>query len=165
MEGSIPKLTLTPDLTQSAPPAPPAQQVEEAAVLTPEERQAVDSFAKEIDLHNTQQILTYGAAAQQNIADFSQGALEAVRTKDMGEVGQMLTDLVAELGKIEPPQEKKGLAGLFHRAKDSLENLKLQYSKAEENVDRIVQALEGHQVTLMKDIAVLDQMYEKNLQD
>ena len=164
MEGSIPKLTLTPDLTQSAPPAPPAQQVEEAAVLTPEERQAVDSFAKEIDLHNTQQILTYGAAAQQNIADFSQGALEAVRTKDMGEVGQMLTDLVAELGKIEPPQEKKGLAGLFHRAKDSLENLKLQYSKAEENVDRIVQALEGHQVTLMKDIAVLDQMYEKNLQ-
>ena len=165
MTDPIPQLTLTPELSQTpAPqPAPQADLPQEQAILTPEEQRVVEEFAAQIDLTNSQQVLTYGAAAQKNIADFSQGALETVRTKDMGQVGEMLADLVAELGRIEPPQEKKDLAGLFRRATDSLESLKLQYSKAETNVDRIAQALESHQLTLMKDIAVLDQMYEKNL--
>lgn len=166
MADTIPQLTLTPDLQPEAPkPQAVQESVAEQAILSPAEQKAVDQFAAQIDLHNSQQILTYGAAAQKNIADFSQGALETVRTKDMGQVGDMLASLVTELGQIEPPeQQKKGLAGLFRRAGDSLEKMKVQYSKAETNVDRIAQALEQHQITLMKDIAVLDQMYEKNLQ-
>ena len=165
MADTIPQLTLTPDLQPETPESqavqPPAA---EQAILSPAEQQAVDQFAAQIDLHNSQQILTYGAAAQKNIADFSQGALETVRTKDMGQVGEMLSELVAQLSSIEPEEKKKGLAGLFQRAGDSMEKLKVQYSKAETNVDRITEALEKHQLTLMKDIAVLDQMYEKNLQ-
>lgn len=165
MADTIPQLTLTPDL-QPETPEPQAVQAPaaEQAILSPAEQQAVDQFAAQIDLHNSQQILTYGAAAQKNIADFSQGALETVRTKDMGQVGEMLSELVAQLSSIEPEEKKKGLAGLFQRAGDSMEKLKVQYSKAETNVDRITEALEKHQLTLMKDIAVLDQMYEKNLQ-
>ena len=165
MADTIPQLTLTPDLSlEEKPQAPQVSAAPEDALLSPEEQKAVDDFVQQIDLSNSQQILTYGAAAQKNIADFSQGALETVRTKDMGQVGDMLSDLVAELGRIEAPEpQKKGLAGLFRRATDSLENMKIQYSKAETNVDRISQALEQHQLTLMKDIAVLDQMYEKNL--
>ncbi len=165
MADTIPQLTLTPDL-QTETPEPQAVQASaaEQAILSPAEQQAVDQFAAQIDLHNSQQILTYGAAAQKNIADFSQGALETVRTKDMGQVGEMLSELVAQLSSIEPEEKKKGLAGLFQRAGDSMEKLKVQYSKAETNVDRITEALEKHQLTLMKDIAVLDQMYEKNLQ-
>ena len=165
MADTVPQLTLTPDL-QPETPEPQAVQAPaaEPAILSPAEQQAVDQFAAQIDLHNSQQILTYGAAAQKNIADFSQGALETVRTKDMGQVGEMLSELVAQLSSIEPEEKKKGLAGLFQRAGDSMEKLKVQYSKAETNVDRITEALEKHQLTLMKDIAVLDQMYEKNLQ-
>ena len=165
MADTIPQLTLTPDL-QPETPEPQAVQAPaaEQAILSPAEQQAVDQFAAQIDLYNSQQILTYGAAAQKNIADFSQGALETVRTKDMGQVGEMLSELVAQLSSIEPEEKKKGLAGLFQRAGDSMEKLKVQYSKAETNVDRITEALEKHQLTLMKDIAVLDQMYEKNLQ-
>ena len=165
MADTIPQLTLTPDL-QPETPEPQAVQAPaaEQTILSPAEQQAVDQFAAQIDLHNSQQILTYGAAAQKNIADFSQGALETVRTKDMGQVGEMLSELVAQLSSIEPEEKKKGLAGLFQRAGDSMEKLKVQYSKAETNVDRITEALEKHQLTLMKDIAVLDQMYEKNLQ-
>ena len=165
MADTIPQLTLTPDL-QPETPEPQAVQAPaaEQTILSPAEQQAVDQFAAQIDLYNSQQILTYGAAAQKNIADFSQGALETVRTKDMGQVGEMLSELVAQLSSIEPEEKKKGLAGLFQRAGDSMEKLKVQYSKAETNVDRITEALEKHQLTLMKDIAVLDQMYEKNLQ-
>ena len=165
MADTIPQLTLTPDL-QPETPEPQAVQAPaaEQTILSPAEQQAVDQFAAQIDLYNSQQILTYGAAAQKNIADFSQGALETVRTKDMGQVGEMLSELVAQLSSIEPEEKKKGLAGLFQRAGDSMEKLKVQYSKAETNVDRITEALEKHQVTLMKDIAMLDQMYEKNLQ-
>ena len=165
MADTIPQLTLTPDLQPETPESQAVQEpAAEQAILSPAEQQAVDQFAAQIDLHNSQQILTYGAAAQKNIADFSQGALETVRTKDMGQVGEMLSELVAQLSSIEPEEKKKGLAGLFQRAGDSMEKLKVQYSKAETNVDRITEALEKHQLTLMKDIAVLDQMYEKNLQ-
>ncbi len=173
MEEKIPTLTLTPDLEE---PKPQVQEetalVREAApaagpdlsILSPAEQEAVKNFAKQIDIGNSQQVLQYGAAAQKNIAAFSESALDTVRTKDMGEVGDMLASLVSELKSIETPeQQKKGLAGLFQRTSSSVEKMKVQYSKAEVNVDRISEALEKHQITLMKDIAVLDQMYEKNL--
>lgn len=171
MEENKPLLTLTPDLEEIKPEVPQQTQLAEPApqagvdmsMLTQEEQHAVREFAKQIDISNSQQVLQYGAAAQKNIADFSESALESVRTKDMGEVGEMLTTLVKELRSIEPVEEKKGLAGLFQRATNSVENAKLQYSKAETNVERISEALEQHQLTLMKDIAVLDQMYQKNL--
>lgn len=173
MEEKIPQLTLTPDLEDVKPQVKEEEAlVQEAApaagpdlsILSPEEREAVKSFAQQIDISNSQQVLQYGAAAQKNIANFSESALDSVRTKDMGEVGDMLANLVTELKSIESPeQQKKGLAGLFQRANASVEKMKLQYSKAEANVDRISDALEKHQLTLMKDIAVLDQMYEKNL--
>lgn len=171
MDSKIPQLTLTPDLEQNkvevqqetkiAKPAPEAGP--DMSMLSAEEQQAVKAFADQIDIGNSQQVLTYGAAAQKNIADFSESALESVRTKDMGEVGNMITSLVKELRAIEPVEEKKGLAGLFQRANNSIETMRLQYSKAETNVDKIVGALEVHQRTLMKDVAVMDQMYEKNL--
>jgi len=172
MEEKMPLLTLTPDLeepklevkqeTELAKPAPEAGP--DMSMLSPEEQQAVKAFAQQIDISNSQQILQYGAAAQKNIADFSESALESVRTKDMGEVGEMLGDLVKELRRIEPVEEKKGLAGLFQKMSNSVEDVKLQYSKAETNVDRISDELQKHQLTLMKDIAVMDQMYDKNLE-
>lgn len=170
MEENKPLLTLTPDLEE--PKLEVSQQTHmtekpeagpEMSMLTQEEQRTVREFAKQIDISNSQQVLQYGAAAQKNIADFSESALESVRTKDMGEVGEMLTSLVKELRSIEPVEERKGLAGLFQRAANSVDNAKLQYSKAETNVERISEALEQHQLTLMKDIAVLDQMYQKNL--
>ena len=171
MENKIPQLTLTPDLeepklevkqeTELDKPAPEAGP--DMNMLTKEEQQAVKSFAEQIDISNSQQILTYGAAAQKNIADFSESALESVRTKDMGEIGDMITGLVKELKSIETPEQKKGIAALFQRAGNSIENMKLQYSKAETNVDRISGALEEHQRVLMKDVAIMDQMYDKNL--
>ena len=173
MEEKIPQLTLTPDLEEVKPEVKQETAlVQEAApaagpdlsILSPAEQQAVKSFAKQIDISNSQQVLQYGAAAQKNIADFSESALDSVRTKDMGQIGDMLTDLVAELKSIDAPEQKKGLAGLFQRANNSVEKMKLQYNKAETNVDRISEALEKHQITLMKDIAVLDQMYDKNLE-
>ena len=169
MEQKMPFLTLTPDFEEPKAEVEKEEAVVPAAgpdmsMLTQEERSMVRNFAQQIDISNSQQILLYGAAAQKNIADFSESALESVRTKDMGEVGDMITGLVKELKRIEPVEEKKGLAGLFQRAGNSVENLKLQYSKAETNVDRIAEELEKHQLTLMKDIAVLDQMYDKNLE-
>lgn len=171
MENKIPQLTLTPDLEEPKlevkqeaeldKPAPEAGP--DMNMLTKEEQQAVKSFAEQIDIGNSQQILTYGAAAQKNIADFSESALESVRTKDMGEIGDMITGLVKELKSIETPEQKKGLAALFQRAGNSIDNMKLQYSKAENNVDRISGALEEHQRVLMKDVAIMDQMYDKNL--
>ena len=171
MENKIPQLTLTPDLeeprlevkeeTQVAAPAPEAGP--DMSMLSAEEQEAVKAFAGQIDISNSQQVLTFGAAAQKNIADFSESALESVRTKDMGQVGDMITDLVKELRSIEPAEEKKGLAALFQRATNSIETMRVQYSKAETNVDRIADELETHQRVLMKDGAVMDQMYDKNL--
>lgn len=171
MENKIPQLTLSPDLeepkvemTKAEPAQAPAPEAgPDMSMLSPEEQEAVKAFAAQIDISNSQQVLQYGAAAQKNIADFSESALASVRTKDMGKIGDMISDLVVELKRIEPPEKKKGLAGLFQKTSNSIENMKLQYSKAETNVDRIVEALEGHQLTLMKDIAVLDQMYDRNL--
>lgn len=171
MEEKIPQLTLTPDLEEPKLEVKQEAEIAKAApeagpdmsMLTAEEQKAVKAFAQQIDISNSQQVLQYGAAAQKNIADFSESALESVRTKDMGEIGNMITNLVGELKSIEPPEQKKGLAALFQRASNSIETMKLQYSKAETNVDRIAEALEQHQLTLMKDIAVLDQMYDKNL--
>lgn len=131
-------------------------------VLTPEEQKMVDDFAASIDLKNTQQIMQYGAQSQKKIADFSEAAMENVRTKDMGEVGQMLTSVVAELRSMDE-EEQKGILGMFKKNANKLANMKAKYDKAEVNINRISSALEQHQVTLLKDVATLDKMYELNL--
>ncbi len=132
------------------------------SMLTEEERKVVDEFSKKIDISNSSVVLTYGAAAQKNIASFSENALNSVRTKDLGEIGEDLTDLVTELKGFDAQEEKKGFFGLFKKPVDAMENLKTKYTSAEKNVDKIVQALEAHQITLMKDVAMLDQMYALN---
>lgn len=131
-------------------------------VLTPEEQKMVDDFAAQIDLKNTQQIMQYGAASQKKIADFSEAAMANVRTKDMGEVGEMLTNVVTELRSIEE-EDSKGVFGIFKKNANKLANMKAKYDKAEVNVNRISTALEQHQITLLKDVATLDKMYELNL--
>ncbi len=136
-----------------------AMQVE----LTPEEQKMVDEFASRIDLANTQMILQYGAGCQKKIADFSDTALGNVRTKDMGEVGEMLTQMVTELREFEEDDDTKGFFGLFKKNANKLSNMKAKYDKAEVNVNRISNALEQHQITLLKDVAMLDKMYELNL--
>jgi len=163
-----PKLTLTPDLGADMPElAADIKDIAETKVydeaqLTPEEQQMVDDFAKQIDITNTNQVVQYGADAQKNIADFSQAALDNVRTKDMGQVGDMITDLVVEL-KGFSVEDQKGLRGFFNRQKSKAQALKTRYEKAEVSVDKIAGQLEGHQVTLLKDVAVLDKMYDKNV--
>ncbi len=147
----------------------PATEVAETAeekfevVLTPEEQKMVDDFAAQIDLTNTQMVLQYGAGSQKKIADFSETALTSVRTKDLGEVGDMLTDVVAQLKDFDEDEEKKGFLGLFRRGTNKLASLKAKYDKAEVNVNKISQALEQHQIVLLKDVAMLDKMYELNL--
>ena len=131
-------------------------------MLTEQEKKAVDDFAKKIDITDTNLVLNYGVAAQKSVATFSENALSSVRNKDLGEVGETLSNLVVEV-KGFGQEEKKGFAGLFHKQKDKLELMRAQYGKAETSVNRIVSELEKHQVTLMKDIAMLDQMYELNL--
>ncbi len=132
--------------------------------LTEEERKVVDNYVSQIDLNNTQLVIQYGAGAQKKIADFSEGALNNVRTKDMGEIGDMLTGLVGELkGFSVGEEEKKGLLGLFKRGQEKANTLIARYDKAEANVNKVVKAMEGHQVTLLKDVAMLDKMYETNL--
>lgn len=132
------------------------------AVLTPLEQKMVDDFANQIDITNTQMVLCYGAGSQKKIADFSESALNNVRTKDMGEIGQMLTEVVAELKNFEG-EEEKGFLGIFKKSSNKLSNLKAKYDKAEVNINKIVKVLENHQVTLLKDVAMLDKMYELNL--
>ena len=144
----------------------PEELVEEQAVpemeLTPEEQKMVDDFAGQIDLTNTQAVLQYGAGSQKKIADFSETALSNVRTKDMGEVGQLLTDVVAQLRDFDT-EEDKGFFGLFKKSGDKLSNLKAKYDKAEVNISKICDAMENHQVVLLKDVAVLDKLYQLNL--
>ena len=161
-----PELTLTPD--QSAADAAAAQKArDEQAVkldesqLTEAERKMVDDFAQKIDITDSNVVLQYGAAAQKNIASFSENTLNSVRTKDLGEIGQSLAGLVGELQNF-GQEEKSGIFGFFQKKKNDLEAMKAQYAKAETNVNKIVAVLEGHQVTLMKDIAMLDQMYDLN---
>lgn len=135
----------------------------EQVVLTPEEERQVADFASRIDLTSSNMILQYGAGAQKKMADFSETALENVKTKDLGEVGKMLTDVVSELREMDVDEEEKGLFGFFKKSGNKLANLKAKYDKAETNVEKICKELEGHQRQLLKDIALLDKMYELNL--
>ena len=138
------------------------EQVEELDVLTHEEQKMVADFAANIDLRSSNAILQYGAGAQKKIADFSESALENVKTKDLGEVGDMLAGVVTELKSFDEEEEEKGIFGFFKKGGNKLANMKAKYDKAEVNVNRICDALEGHQIQLMKDIAMLDKMYELN---
>lgn len=138
------------------------EQVEELDVLTPEEKKMVADFAAKIDLRSSNAILQYGAGAQKKIADFLESALENVKTKDLGEVGDMLAGVVTELKSFDEEEEEKGIFGFFKKGGNKLANMKAKYDKAEVNVNRICDALEGHQIQLMKDIAMLDKMYELN---
>ena len=131
-------------------------------VLTPQEQKMVDEFATKIDLTNSNMILQYGAGAQKKIANFAESALNNVRTKDLGEVGQMLTDVVTELKTLEVAPEEKGIRGFFKRSTNKLTAMKVKYDKAEVNVNRICDVLENHQIQLLKDIAMLDKMYDLN---
>lgn len=132
-------------------------------VLSPEEQTMVDTFASQIDLNNSQLILQYGAGSQKKIADFSEGALNNVKTKDMGEIGQMLTDVVTELKNFEEDEDTKGFLGFFKKNSNKLSNMKIKYDKAEVNINKIIKVMEEHQITLLKDVAMLDKMYELNL--
>ena len=165
---AAPELTLTP----TAPAAPQVDEAAQAArdanavkldesMLSEAEKKMVDDFAQKIDITDSSLVLNYGSAAQKNIAAFSESALNNVKTKDLGEVGEALSSLVVELKTFGQP-EKKGIGGFFQKKKNELEALKASYSKAETNVEKIVKVLENHQVTLMKDIALFDQMYELN---
>ena len=131
-------------------------------ILTEEEQAMVDSFAAQIDITDTRQVLQYGAGSQKKIADFSETALNNVRTKDMGEVGEMLTEVVAQLKDFDE-EEEKGFLGLFKKSSNKLANMKAKYDKAEVNVNKICDALEKHQIVLLKDVAMLDKMYELNV--
>lgn len=131
--------------------------------LSLEEQKTVETYMSQIDLHDTQMVLSYGAAAQKNVADFSEGALKSVKTKDMGEIGGMLTDVVTELKGFSVEEESKGFLGLFKKSTNQLATLKAKYEKAEVNVNNICKAMESHQVVLLKDAAMLDKMYEDNL--
>lgn len=157
-----PSLTLEPEL-ESAPQVPQVKEPKVAEpVLTAEEQQMVAAFAEKIDVENTTQILQYGAGTQKKMADFSDAALANVRTQDLGEVGDLITDVVGELKGFDA-EEKKGFLGFFRKQADKLETMKTRYAKAEVNVAKIGDALQQHQVRLLKDSAVLDKMYEQNL--
>ena len=164
---AVPELTLEPTPTPATPAVePPKEETKPVSLdedlLTDAEKQAVAEFSKKIDVTDSNLVLNYGAAAQKSVASFSENALASVRNKDLGEVGETLSKLVMEV-KGFGQEEKKGIAGLFQKQKDKLALMKEQYSKAESSVDRIVKELENHQVTLLKDIAMFDQMYELNL--
>ena len=133
------------------------------APLTPEEQAQVEAFSKQIDLANSSAILNYGVGAQRKLSSFSEKALEAVRTKDMGEVGDMITNLIGELKGFEIDEKEKGLKAIFKKGSNKLTAMKAKYSKVETNVNVITTELERHETTLLKDVAMLDQMYAANL--
>ena len=173
---TMPTLTLTPNLDEATPLVLEGQIVEpeltpevtelvcqELNKLTEAEQETVKNFAEQIDVTNTNMVMQYGVSAQKHISDFSSSTLNNIRSKDMGDVGGMLTNLTVELQGLNfDEEEKKGLRGLLNRGKNRLATLKAQFDKAEVNVNKIVSSLEKHQVTLMKDIAMLDKMYELN---
>ena len=182
MEGMMPELTLNadaakveaPSLTLSLEPEAPTAAAEpekpkvepvviDDSMLNEAEKKMVDDFAKKIDISDSQLVLQYGAAAQKSVASFSENALSNVRNKDLGEIGDTLTSLTMELKSLGQEEEEKGLFGFFKKAGNRLETMKVQYSKAEVNVEKIARELEQHQRILMKDIAMFDQMYELNL--
>lgn len=168
-EDNTPALTLEPDLGESKaeiaaePEAEAVKKEMEQTVLSPEEQQMVDSFAKKIDIENTSQILQYGAGTQKKMADFSDAALENVRTQDLGEVGDLITQVVGELRDFDAAEEEKGFLGFFKKQGSKIENMKNRYAKAEVNVQKITTSLQDHQMRLMKDSAVLEKMYAQNL--
>lgn len=141
-------------------PGKPEEPVQ--VVLTPQEEKMVEEFAAKIDLNNAGMVLQYGAGAQKKIADFSDSALEHMKTKDLGEIGQMLADVVGELKGLDQ-EEEKGIFSIFKKGGNRLANMKAKYEKAEANVNRISKVLEGHQYQLLKDIATMDRMYALNL--
>lgn len=178
MDNEFKDFTATPTLTfdvapetKEAPaPAASSELAEQTADpafsennLTPEELQMVNEFSQKIDLHNSQAILQYGVGTQKKMADFSEAALNNVRTKDLGEVGNMLSSLVIDLKSFDVTEQDKGFKGLFKKSSNKITSMKAKYDKAEVNVNNVCTALENHQVTLMKDIALLDKMYAVNL--
>ena len=171
LAGTAPTLTLTPfpekeelpQKTEEQEVAEVKEKMEEESRFTPEEQQQIQAFAQQINISDSNMILQYGAGAQQKLADFSEKALENVKSQDLGEVGNMLTDVVAELKNFDVDNEKKGFLGLFHKGENKLETMKAKYDKTAVNVDKICDVLEEHQVRLLKDTAMLDQMYALNL--
>ena len=163
---TIPSLTLEPELNDTpelvVKEETALQQTQPETVLTPEEQKIVDDFTAKIDVENTTQILQYGAGTQKKMADFSDTALANVRTQDLGEVGDLIAGVVGELKGFDA-EEEKGLFGFFRKQANKLEIMKTRYAKAEANVEKISDALQQHQVRLLKDSAVLDKMYEQNL--
>ena len=166
---AAPTLTLDPIADEAAEAAkletPKAEPVKvEDTPLSPEEQKMVNDFAEKIDITNSQMVLQYGAASQKKLSDFSETALSRVKTKDMGETGELITSLISELQGFDATAEQpKGFLGLFKKAGNNLEQLKTRYESADKNVERIKAQLEDHQVTLMKDITMLDKMYELNM--
>ena len=173
MSQELKDFTTTPTLSFDMPdqansPEPVEAAVVEApklddSILTDEERKMVDDFAQKIDLYNSGAILQYGTGTQKKMADFSEAALENVRTKDLGEIGDMLSSVVTELKSFDTQEEEKGFLGIFKKTSNKITAMKAKYDKAEINVAKICQVLEGHQMQLMKDIAILDKMYQVNL--
>ena len=165
-EIETPSLTLEPELdlepAQKAAPVPPEEPAIPQPVLSPAEQKMVADFAAKIDIENTNQILQYGAGTQKKMADFSDTALANVRTQDLGEVGDLLVNVMGELKGLDQ-EEEKGIFGFFKKQSNKLELMKSKYAKAEVNVEKICSALEQHQVRLLKDSAVLDKMYDQNL--
>ena len=157
---ATPELTLTPAEPEK-PEAKPAQL--DDSMLSEAEKKAVAEFSQKINIMDSNMVLQYGSAAQKNVAGFSENALASVRTKDLGEVGESLSALVSQLKDFGEEEEKKGLFGFFKKATNKLDSMKAQYSKVEANVDKITRELEQHQVTLLKDVAMFDQLYELNL--
>lgn len=164
MMQSVPTLTLEPFAEEEKVPAvaEPEQEVWEDDMLSEEEKAQVEAFAKQIDITNTSVILQYGAGTQKKMADFSETALDNVRSKDLGEVGELLSGVVSELKDFDE-EDTKGFLGIFKKGANKLETMKAKYAKAETNVNQICKVLEGHQVQLLKDVAILDKMYELNL--
>ena len=164
-EMETPSLTLEPDLGEfekKEEVIPKKQPQEEVPVLTPEEQKMVNDFAAKIDIENTNQILQYGAGTQKKMADFSDTALENVKTQDLGEIGELISNVVGELKDFDVQEEGK-FFGFFRKQTSKIENLKNKYDKAQANVEKITDSLQQHQVRLMKDSAMLDKMYEQNL--
>ncbi|WP_271812517.1 toxic anion resistance protein [Clostridium beijerinckii] len=138
------------------------KEIFDESYLTEEEKKMVNEFVDKIDVNNTNSILQYGVGAQKKIADFSETALNNVKTKDLGEVGEMLTNVVCELKNFESVEEKKGFLGIFKKSAEKITQMKAKYEKVEGNINKICSALENHQIQLLKDIAMLDKMYEIN---
>ena len=173
-EEAAPTLTFEPFVEESSYQAPTIQETSakevlakeepiiDESMLTPEEKKQIEDFATKIELSNSNLVLQYGAGAQKKIADFSETALNNVKTKDLGEIGEMLSGVVLELKNFDAEEEEKGLRKLFKKSSNRLSEMKARYAKAEANVNSITQILEGHQVQLLKDVAMLDKMYGLN---